>query len=154
VVVKADEAGEPVALRAVPEQELTDMHWEVFPQGLYDMLIRLKQEYSPPKIYITENGAAYADGPDTGGRIADVRRIQYLRTHLTMAQRAIDDGVPLRGYFVWSLLDNFEWAHGYTKRFGLYWVDFETQQRIPKDSAFWYRDVVAANAADAGSQKP
>jgi beta-glucosidase len=154
VVVKADEAGEPVGHPVAPEEELTDMRWEVFPQGLYDLLIRLKREYGPTRMYITENGAAYADGPDAEGRIADVRRIEYLRAHLTMAQRAIDDGVPLRGYFAWSLLDNFEWAHGYSKRFGLYWVDYETQQRIPKDSAFWYRDVVAANAVDTGLQMP
>jgi beta-glucosidase len=146
VVVRADETGEPSACQTVPEEELTDMRWEVFPQGLYDLLVRLKQEYQPARIYITENGAAYSDGPDSDGRIADDRRIQYLQTHLAMAHRAINDGVPLMGYFVWSLIDNFEWAHGYTKRFGLYWVDYATQQRIPKDSAFWYRDVVAANA--------
>lgn len=150
VVVKAGEGGEPVAHPVVPEEELTDMRWEVFPQGLYDILIRLQREYGPPKIYITENGAAYADGPDAEGRIADRRRIEYMRAHLTMAHHALDQGVPLWGYFAWSLLDNFEWAHGYRKRFGLYWVDFDTQQRIPKDSAFWYRDVVAANAVDSG----
>jgi beta-glucosidase len=150
VVVRADETGEPVSFPVVPEEELTDMRWEVFPQGLYDLLVRLKQEYKPSRICITENGAAYADGPDPAGRIADLRRIQYLRAHLVMAQRAIEDGVPLLGYFVWSLLDNFEWAHGYTKRFGLYWVDFKTQRRIPKDSAFWYRDVIAANAVEKG----
>jgi beta-glucosidase len=146
VVVKADEAGEPVAAHVVPEEELTDMRWEVFPQGLFDLLVRLKREYDPPKIYITENGAAYSDGPNDDGRIADLRRTEYLRSHLIKAHQAINEGVPLRGYFVWSLLDNFEWAHGYTKRFGLYWVDFDTQERIPKDSAFWYRDVIAANA--------
>jgi beta-glucosidase len=148
VVVNADEAGEPVSSQVVPDDDLTDMRWEVFPQGLYDLLIRLKHEYEPRRIYITENGAAYADGPDIAGRIADVRRIEYLRAHLKTAHRAIEDGVPLLGYFVWSLLDNFEWAHGYTKRFGLYWVDFETQERVPKDSAFWYRDVIAANAVE------
>jgi beta-glucosidase len=146
VVVKAGEAGEPVAVPQVPEEDLTDMRWEVFPQGLYDLLIRLKREYHPPKIYITENGAAYSDGPDAEGRVADSRRIEYLNAHLVMAHRAIRAGVPLGAYFVWSLLDNFEWAHGYSKRFGLYWVDFDTQQRIPKDSAFWYRDVIGVNA--------
>jgi beta-glucosidase len=146
VVVKADQAGEPVAFPPVPEEQLTDMRWEVFPQGLYDLLMRLKREYDPPKIYITENGAAYSDGPNDDGRIDDRRRIDYLRSHLIKAHHAINEGVPLQGYFIWSLLDNFEWAHGYTKRFGLYWVDFGTQERIPKDSAFWYRDVIAANA--------
>jgi beta-glucosidase len=146
IVVKADEAGEPVASPVVPEEDLTDMRWEVFPQGLYDLLIRIKNEYGPKKIFITENGAAYSDSPDSDGRVADNRRIDYIRSHLLMAHRAIGEGVPLMGYFVWSLLDNFEWAHGYTKRFGLYWVDFDTQERIPKDSAFWYRDVIGANA--------
>jgi beta-glucosidase len=122
------------------------MRWEVFPQGLYDTLMRLKDEYGPGKIYITENGAAYSDGPDTDGRVADARRIEYLRSHILQAHRALADGAPLRGYFVWSLLDNFEWAHGYTKRFGLFWVDYDSQERTPKDSAFWYKDVVAANA--------
>jgi beta-glucosidase len=82
-----------------------------------------------------------------------VRRIDYLRGHLTAAHRALTDGVPLHGYFAWSLLDNFEWAHGYDKRFGLYWVDFDTLQRLPKDSAFWYRDVITANAVDSDAQQ-
>lgn len=152
VVVRAGDDGEPVAVAMVPEEELTDMGWEVFPQGLHETLLRLKNEYKPEKIYITENGAAYADGPDSAGRVTDERRIEYLRGHLAAAHRAICDGVPLCGYFVWSLLDNFEWAHGYTKRFGLYWVDYATQQRVPKDSAFWYRDVVMANAFDDGNE--
>jgi beta-glucosidase len=121
------------------------MEWEVFPQGLSDLLIRLQREYRPPAIYITENGAAYGDGPDAEGRIADTRRVAYLSGHLAAARRAIEAGVPLRGYFAWSLLDNFEWTGGYAKRFGLYWVDYASQQRLPKDSAFWYRDVVAGN---------
>jgi beta-glucosidase len=149
-MVRAGDDGEPVVIPAVPEEELTDMAWEVFPQGLYDLLIRLHREYGPPPIYITENGAAYADGPDDAGRIRDTRRIAYLRDHLAAARRAILDGVPLRGYFAWSLLDNFEWTRGYEKRFGLYWVDYATQRRVPKDSAFWYRDVVAANGAIDG----
>jgi len=145
-VVRAGDNGDPCGVCAVPEEELTDMRWEVFPRGLYDTLVRLRDEYEPRNIYITENGAAYSDGPDANGCIADRRRVEYLRSHIVEAHRALADGVPLRGYFVWSLLDNFEWAHGYTKRFGLYWVDYDSQQRIPKDSAFWYKDVVAANA--------
>jgi beta-glucosidase len=147
-VVRAGDCGDPVGVCAVPEEELTDMGWEVFPRGLYDTLVRLDREYRVPGIYITENGAAYADGPDASGRINDVRRIEYLRCHILEAQRALETGVPLSGNFVWSLLDNFEWAHGYTKRFGLYWVDYETLKRIPKQSAYWYRDVIAANAVD------
>ena len=96
-----------------------------------------------PEIYITENGAAYDDPIDSAGRIADTRRINYLREHLRAAQRAIQSGVPLKGYFAWSLLDNFEWGFGYEKRFGLFAVDHEGQQRIPKDSAFWYRDLAS-----------
>ncbi len=104
-------------------------------------------EYRPPKIYITENGAAYGDAPDADGphRRRAPRRLPA-RPPRRGAPRASPPACPLAGYFAWSLLDNFEWAHGYTKRFGLYWVDFATQERIPKDSAFWYRDVVAANA--------
>jgi beta-glucosidase len=147
-VVRAGDGGEPVAVRVVPEEELTDMGWEVYPQGLYDVLVRIHREYQPAKIYVTENGAAYADGPDDTGRVADTRRIDYMRGHLKAGHRAIEDGVPLRGYFAWSLLDNFEWALGYEKRFGLFWVDFESQQRIAKDSASWYRDVATANAMD------
>ncbi len=153
VVVRADGNGEPVAVPVAPEEELTDMGWEVFPQGLYDLLVRLTRDYRPPKIYITENGAAYPDASDGGGRIADRRRVDYLRSHLVAANRALADGVPLGGYFVWSLLDNFEWAFGYTKRFGLYKVDFATQQRSPRDSAFWYRDVAIARALDDGAKR-
>jgi beta-glucosidase len=152
VVVRAGSDGKPDAVAVVPEGELTDMGWEVFPQGLYDLLTRLDREYGPSKIYITENGAAYSDAPDADGRIADRRRIDYMRSHLAESHRAIADGVPLAGYFAWSLLDNFEWAHGYTKRFGLYWVDYESQKRIPKDSAFWYRDVVAKNSIDIAAR--
>ena len=151
-VLREDEDGKPVAVKVVPEEELTDMGWEVYPKGLHDLLLRLKNEYGPSKVYITENGAAYADGPDQAGKIEDLRRVEFLRGHLLAAHRTVADGVPLAGYFVWSLLDNFEWAHGYTKRFGLYWVNFSTQQRIPKQSAFWYKNVVGNNAVDDGSK--
>jgi beta-glucosidase len=149
-VVRAGAKGEPIAVPMGREEDRTDMGWEVYPRGLHDLLVHIHQEYKPKKIYITENGAAYADGPDDAGRIADERRVEYLCAHLTMAHRAITEGVPLCGYFAWSLLDNFEWSEGYTKRFGLYWVDFDTHQRIPKDSACWYRDVVAARSVDDG----
>lgn len=145
-VVRAGGDGEPVMTSPVPEAELTDMKWEVFSQGLHDLLCRIHHEYGPRRIYITENGAAYGDGPDAAGRIADTRRIAYLSEHLAAAHRAIMDGVPLGGYFVWSLLDNFEWTQGYQKRFGLHWVDYATQRRIPKDSASWYREVAAGGS--------
>ena len=124
------------------------MGWEVYPPALYDLLCRLHFDYKPASILITENGASYSDGPDATGRVADVRRQTYIRDHLAQARRAMEAGVPLAGYFVWSLMDNFEWSHGYSQRFGIVWVDYETQQRIPKDSAFWYRDVIAANGFD------
>jgi beta-glucosidase len=124
------------------------MGWEVYPDGMFETLMRVHLEYGPPKIYVTENGASYSDGPDSKGRVADARRLSFLREHLRSAHRAIERGVPLDGYFVWSLLDNFEWQHGYTQRFGITWVDYVTQRRIPKDSALWYRDVIAQNAID------
>lgn len=129
-----------------PRAEWTEMDWEVYPEGMWELLVRLHLEYAPPQMYITENGASYSDGPDADGRINDARRIAYLRDHLTQAHRAITDGVPLAGYFAWSLLDNFEWQHGYRQRFGLVWVDFPGGRRRVKDSALWYRDVVAAGA--------
>jgi beta-glucosidase len=128
-----------------PQSEWTDIGWEVYPEGLYNTLNRLHFEYRPPKIYITENGASYADSPNRKGQINDQRRIAYLYSHLAAAHQAIENGVPLAGYFVWSLMDNFEWAKGYTQRFGLVWVDFDHQSRIPKDSAFWYKETIAQN---------
>ncbi|OGF14502.1 MAG: beta-glucosidase [Candidatus Eisenbacteria bacterium RBG_16_71_46] len=153
-VLRADAAGDPVAVPVTPEQEPTDMGWEVFPQGLHDVLVRLAREYRPAKIYVTENGAAYTDAADATGRIADLRRIEYIDSHLAQAHRAIAAGVPLGGYFAWSLLDNFEWARGYAMRFGLFDVDFATQRRRPRDSAHWYRRVVAAGAVDDLTQQP
>ncbi|GAB4460075.1 MAG: GH1 family beta-glucosidase [Anaerolineae bacterium] len=128
-----------------PPGERTDYDWEVYPDGLYSLLCRLHFDYQPPKIYITENGASYGDGPNAAGRVADSRRTSYLRRHFAAAHRAIQAGVPLAGYFVWSLLDNFEWAEGYSQRFGIVWVDYDTQERIPKDSALWYKEVIANN---------
>ncbi|MDH4036205.1 MAG: GH1 family beta-glucosidase [Candidatus Krumholzibacteria bacterium] len=148
VVMRAGDGAWPQSVPQVPEEELTDMGWEVCPSGLTALLERLHREYAPPPMYITENGAAYSDGPDETGRIKDTRRIEFMRGHIVACHRAIQDGVPLRGYFAWSLMDNFEWAHGYEKRFGLFWVDYKTQERIPKDSSFWYHDVVTANGVD------
>jgi beta-glucosidase len=129
-----------------PEQK-TKMNWDVYPEGFYRLLLRLYSHYDLARIIVTENGASYID-PVTDGRVHDERRISYLRRHISEAQRAIAAGVPLAGYFVWSLLDNFEWAHGYTQRFGLVHIDYETQQRIPRESYYWYRDVIAANALE------
>lgn len=125
--------------------EVTEMGWEVYPQGLYALLVRLHAEYRPPAVYITENGAACPDEVAPDGRVVDPRRIAYLDQHLRYAHRAIEDGVPLKGYFAWSLMDNFEWAHGYSKRFGLAYVLYETQQRIIKESGHWYHQVIERN---------
>lgn len=132
----------------VPDAEYTDMGWEIYPDGLYQLLCRVYFDYRPSKIFVTENGASYSDAPDARGSVNDQRRIDYLREHFAAAQRAIAAGVPLAGYFVWSLLDNFEWAKGYTQRFGIVWVDYKTQQRIPKASARWYQQVVARNGLE------
>ena len=140
---------------ADPGPELrTDMGWEVYPDGLRVLLLRLQKDYAPKKLYITENGCAYSTAPDAQGHIGDAQRTQYLRGHFRAIHQAMGEQVPLAGYFCWSLLDNFEWAFGYAKRFGLFWVDYATQRRIPKDSAHWYRDVVRANAlAEAPSSE-
>ena len=127
----------------------TEMGWEVYPDGLFQILTRVHLTYGPPRIYVTENGASYSAGPDAGGRARDEARVHFLRDHFLAARRAIDAGVPLGGYFVWSLMDNFEWDRGYTQRFGIVWVDYQTQARVPKDSALWYRRVIAENVVDA-----
>ena len=126
----------------------TDFGWEIYPPGIYDLLMRLKNEYKVQNIYITENGCSYGDGPNSEGKINDKRRIEYYRSHLTELKRAIEDGAPCNGYFAWSLMDNFEWAQGFSQRFGLIWVDFETLERIPKDSYYWYKKYISANGLD------
>ncbi len=139
-----EEENEPRAVFLNPHP--TEMGWEVYPEGLYDLLMRLHFDYRFPALYVTENGAAYGDRVGDDGQVQDRLRIEYLKAHLMAAARAIAAGVPLRGYFAWSLMDNFEWAHGYSKRFGLIYVDYPSQRRIPKASARWYRRVIAANA--------
>lgn len=122
----------------------SDMGWEVYPDGLTDLLLQLKQEYPAlPPIYITENGMAVADEMKDG-KVSDEVRINYVRMHLEAMHDAMGKGVDVQAYFYWSLLDNFEWNSGYAKRFGLIYVDYATQKRTMKESAFWYRDVVAA----------
>jgi beta-glucosidase len=127
----------------------TDMGWPITPDGFTKILLRMHTEYpNLPPVYITENGCAY-DDPVIDGRCADRRRIDYLDRHLRALRAAIAAGVDVRGYFQWSLLDNFEWALGYDKRFGLFHVDFDTLERTPRDSAHWYRDVIARNGLAA-----
>ncbi len=111
--------------------------------------MQLKRDYGDFPLYITENGAAFYDYVDPDGLVNDTERVDYLRAHLAAAHAAIAQGVDLRGYFVWSLLDNFEWAEGYSKRFGLVYTDYRTQERIPKASAHFYREVISANALRA-----
>ena len=141
-----EDQNQPRTVFVAPTSEQTDIGWEVHPQGLSALLIRLQREYNPPRLYITVNGAAYNTGPDSNDRVADRARVQYLKTHFEAAHAALEAGVPLAGYFVWSLLDNFEWAHGYQQRFGIVWVDFATQRRLLKDSARYLRDVAWNNA--------
>jgi beta-glucosidase len=138
----------PPPSRMPADAEVTEMGWEVYPDGLYQILKWLDRDYDIAKLYITENGVSYSDGPDANGVVNDERRVRYLRDHFAAAKRAMDEGVPLEGYFVWSLMDNFEWAKGYLQRFGIVWVDYETQQRIPKNSALWYKQVIANNAVE------
>jgi beta-glucosidase len=131
---------------AVPDEEVTEMGWGVYPEGMYEMLGQVHFWYGFPALYISENGAAYPDQVSPDGQVQDPARISYIRSHLEKVREAISIGIPVRGYFAWSLLDNFEWAYGTSKRFGLVHVDFQTQQRTLKDSAKWYQQVIRENA--------
>jgi len=139
--------GLPFDFKLIEGYPLTGFGWPVVPDGLRQILTTMRDRYGEalPPLYVTENGCAYDDGPDEDGRIADDRRIAYLDGHLTAVRAAIDDGVDVRGYFVWSLMDNFEWSVGFSQRFGLVHVDFATLARTPKQSYFWYRDLIRAN---------
>jgi len=132
----------------VPDSEYTEMGWEVCAPALRRLLNRINREYQLPPIYITENGAAFKDEVSADGKVHDPRRLDYLKNHFIQTRLAMQDGVDVRGYFVWSLFDNFEWGHGYTKRFGIIRVDYETQERIIKDSGEWYADVIRKNAVE------
>jgi beta-glucosidase len=142
-IVRAGLNGTAIDVPA-PGGELTDMGWEVYPDALHESLVRMHREYGVESIYITENGAAFADVRSHDGRIHDVERIAFLDGYLDAIERARAEGVPVRGYFVWSLLDNFEWSLGYSKRFGLVYVDYPTLERVPKDSFYWYRDLIGS----------
>ncbi|WP_329166976.1 GH1 family beta-glucosidase (plasmid) [Streptomyces sp. NBC_01717] len=132
-----------------PPGERTAMGWTVDPSGLYDLLLRYSGEVPGLPLYVTENGAAYDDKPEPDGRVHDAERIAYLNGHLAAVRRAIRDGADVRGYYLWSLLDNFEWSYGYEKRFGSVYVDYATLARTPKSSAIWY-----GRAARNGSLPP
>jgi len=134
------------------EGELTDMGWPITPDGLRRLLVRWSDELGDrcPDFYVTENGCAYPEEPDLDGRVHDNRRISYLNLHIKAVSEAIAQGAPVKGYYQWSLLDNFEWALGYEKRFGMVHVDYRTQERTLKDSAHWYSQVIAQNGANIG----
>ena len=142
-IIAAGGEAPPVNYRRVnpPDSCYTAMGWEFSPRGLYDILEYVHKNYDVPDLYITENGAAYPDTVSEDGCVHDHDRLTYLRKHFAQAQRAIENGIPLKGYFVWSLLDNFEWAFGYDKRFGVIYVDYETQRRIIKDSGYFLATV-------------
>jgi beta-glucosidase len=124
----------------------TAMDWEIDPDGLHEVLTRLRDEYPAIPLLVTENGAAFSDQVSADGEVHDPDRVAYLNSHLRACHQAIEDGVPLRGYFVWSVFDNFEWACGYARRFGIVHVDYETQVRTPKDSAVFYSEVLRTGA--------
>ncbi|MGB8911125.1 MAG: family 1 glycosylhydrolase, partial [Candidatus Sulfotelmatobacter sp.] len=136
----------PVKVLGGEQGPKTSIGWEVWPRALYDMVMRVTHDFDRPVIEITESGCAYDDGPDAGGVIRDQRRIDYHREYLQALARAIKDGADVRGYHAWSLIDNFEWAEGFSQRFGLAYVDFKTQQRTIKHSGRWYAKVAAGNA--------
>ncbi|MCI0383723.1 GH1 family beta-glucosidase [Streptomyces sp. CNQ085] len=145
--------GDDVAFHSTPG-ETTAMGWTIDPTGMYDLLLRVRDDFPGTPVVITENGAAFDDYVDPEGRVLDPRRISYLHGHLAAVHRAIESGVDVRGYFLWSLLDNFEWGYGYSKRFGAVYVDYATGRRIPKSSAHWYAKVVRDGALppEAGAE--
>jgi beta-glucosidase len=137
----------PFDLRLLEGYPVTDFGWPVVPDAFREVLVAMQHRYGDalPPLYITENGCSYADGPDEEGHVRDTRRIEYLDAYLGALRQAMDAGVDVRGYFAWSLMDNFEWAEGYSQRFGLVHVDFATQRRTPKDSFHWFREHIAAS---------
>lgn len=128
----------------IPNACYTDMAWEIYPDGLRDLLVDVSRNYPVKNIYVTENGAAFPDEWDGGDSISDPRRVAFLRSYLTGCAEALERGVPLRGYFVWSLMDNFEWGEGYAKRFGIVYIDYPTQRRVIKESGHWYSALLNA----------
>ena len=150
-VVMAQDDGSLMGMSDVPlDADLTAMGWPVVPEALTELLVGLKRDYGDLPLLITENGAAFEDHTNGADVVEDPRRVAYIEGHLAAVEKAIAAGVDVRGYFVWSLLDNFEWEHGYSRRFGIVYVDFETQRRIPKRSALWYRNRINAATEGAG----
>jgi len=146
--------GSPDVAFAEPEHTSTSNGWAVEPRGLYEALVRLHADYDPPPLHVHESGGAFPDRVGDDGVVHDADRLAYLADHVRACHDALAAGVDLRGYFVWSLLDNFEWAEGFHQRFGIVHVDFATQERVPKDSAIWYSTVVRSNQIDGGPASP
>jgi beta-glucosidase len=156
-VTQSDPGSYPLGSSGVkqPRHTYTETGWEVYPQGLVDTLVWVKETYGDLPLYVTENGAAFYDPPTVeNGRVDDPLRVSYLRAHFQAAAEAIARGVDLRGYFVWSLLDNFEWSLGYAKRFGIVHVDYATLERTPKASARFYSAVIRSHGRDLGKLPP
>ena len=145
-VIADDPDDKDMGLRRIelPDVERTDFGWEVCPEAIYHVIMRIWNDYHLP-IYITENGCSYSDGPDAHGIVRDDRRTRFLQRYIGQVGRAISEGADVRGYYHWTSTDNFEWAQGYKQRFGLIYVDFSTQRRIIKRSGYWYRDLVQSN---------
>jgi beta-glucosidase len=146
-VVRADPTEPFLGARSVqrPDEPVTQMDWIVRPSGLRQLLVRLQRDYPVRSLAVTENGAAYVDPPVVDGRLHDPERTRYLAEHVAAVGQAIGAGVPVMGYFAWSLMDNFEWGQGYTNRFGVVHVDYATQRRTLKDSGRWYRSMIASS---------
>jgi beta-glucosidase len=134
-----------------PGVPVTALGWEIYPQGMYDIVKRVCDDYGPMPIYITENGGAFDDQPDADGRVDDQNRIALLDGYLGALHRAVADGYPVKGYFVWTLMDNVEWTHGKTKRFGIVHTDYDTLRRTPKASYHWYAALIRRSARQAGA---
>lgn len=148
-VVEADDTAPFFAHTILPTgSAYTGMNWEIYPDGLRSMLMRVARDYAPPAIYITENGAAFDDPDPVDGVVEDPLRVDFFRQHIDACAAAIGEGVPLKGYFAWSFLDNFEWAEGYRKRFGIVHVDYDTLARTPKRSALFYRHLITVHRAE------
>ncbi|HTT59018.1 MAG TPA: GH1 family beta-glucosidase [Acidimicrobiales bacterium] len=148
--VAQDDQFPDLRLRGIdtPGREKTAMDWEIEASGLTSLLIRVREEYTTLPIFITENGAAFDDYVDPNGQVKDYDRVAYLQEHISAVHDAIDAGVNVQGYFVWSLLDNFEWALGYSRRFGIVWVDYPSGTRLTKQSFSWYRDTIESNSVE------
>ena len=151
-VVQLDGDRGPIGVEELPpDGPTTAMGWRVAPDALTELLLRLKRDYGDLPLLITENGASFDDPPLNGHAVVeDPQRVEYLRGHIAAVERAVGAGVDVRGYYVWSLLDNFEWEHGYSSRFGIVGVDFDSQRRTPKRSALWYRDLITEHRNGGG----